>query len=349
MSLRTARRGRAQDITWPGFVDALSSLLMVIIFLLSLFALAQFFLGQALSGRDEALARLRATVADLNESLAAERARAEDLRAQIGALQADIADLQAVRADLTERLEQAQATIAAREQDLTEAADRFAQSQQALAEQTELTQAARDEISQLQANIAGLREQIAQLNAALEAAEAKDEEQQAQIAALGQRLNRALAAKVEELAQFRSEFFGRLKQLLGEREDIRVEGERFIFQSELLFETASADLGPAGRQQLQAVAQALKDIADDLPPDLDWILRVDGHTDKRPIRTPEFPSNWELSAQRAISVVKYLIDQGVPRDRLAATGFSSYQPLVDGDDPADLRRNRRIEFRFTQR
>lgn len=348
MSARARRRGGV-DVIWPGFVDALSSLLMVIIFLLSLFALAQFFLGQALSGRDEALAALRGTLADLNETLAAERATNRDLRGQIGMLKADLADLTAERDSLTQEIGTLRADLADTEEDLAAARARYAASQQALEDQKELTAQARNEVGRLQANITGLRRQLARLEAALDAAEAKDAEQQAQIAELGRRLNTALARKVEELAAFRSEFFAALSQLLGEREEIRVEGERFIFQSELLFDSGSADLGPEGRAQLRSVADALLAIADDLPQDLDWIMRIDGHTDKVPIATAQFRSNWELSAQRAISVVKYLISQGVPPDRLAATGFGEHQPLVEGDSPGALRRNRRIEIRFTQR
>ena len=184
---------------------------------------------------------------------------------------------------------------------------------------------------------------------ALEAAEAQNEEQEVQIADLGRRLNIALATKVQELARYRSEFFGRLREVLGTRQDIRVVGDRFVFQSELLFGTGEAELGTEGKVQLQQLADALLEIAAEIPDDIDWILRVDGHTDRRPIFTAVFPSNWDLSTARAVSVVNFLIDQGIPPQRLAATGFGEFQPLDDGNDEIAYRRNRRIEFKFTQK
>jgi chemotaxis protein MotB len=159
----------------------------------------------------------------------------------------------------------------------------------------------------------------------------------------------ALASKVQELARYRSEFFGRLREVLGKRKDVRIVGDRFVFQSEVLFETGSAELGGAGQQQLGQLARALTEIAARIPKDLPWVLRVDGHTDRIPIHTPEFRSNWELSTARAISVVRFLIDQGIPADHLAATGFGEHQPLDPGLSEAALRRNRRIELKLTQR
>jgi chemotaxis protein MotB len=179
--------------------------------------------------------------------------------------------------------------------------------------------------------------------------EAENEEKEVQIADLGRRLNAALATKVQELARFRSDFFGRLRELLGDRQDIRVVGDRFVFQSEVLFASGSAELEPEGRKQLSQLASALAEIAATIPEDIDWVLRVDGHTDRRPISTPEFPSNWELSTARAISVVKFLIIRGIGPNRLAATGFGQFQPLDTGSDEIAFRRNRRIELKLTQR
>jgi chemotaxis protein MotB len=194
-----------------------------------------------------------------------------------------------------------------------------------------------------------LREQLARLSKALDVSEEKSKEQQVQIADLGRRLNLALASKVEELAQYRSEFFGRLREILGDRPDIRVVGDRFVFQSEVLFDQASADLGDPAKKQLMPLATALKELVQKIPKDINWVLRVDGHTDDRPISTAQFPSNWELSTARAISVVKFLIEQGIPAERLAATGFGQYQPLDPREDEVAWRRNRRIELKLTER
>ena len=193
------------------------------------------------------------------------------------------------------------------------------------------------------------REQIERLNAALQASEARTKDSQVQIADLGRRLNLALASRVEELARYRSEFFGRLREALGDRGDVRVVGDRFVFQSEVLFLSGSAELEPAGRQQLDGLAEALAQIAPRIPPDLNWVIQIDGHTDRRPIRTAQFPSNWELSTARAIAVVKYLMLRDIPAERLASAGFGEFQPLDPRDDEIGYRRNRRIEIKFTSR
>ena len=201
----------------------------------------------------------------------------------------------------------------------------------------------------LNRQIAAMRQQLARLAAALEASEAKSKEQNVQIVNLGKRLNAALASRVEELARYRSEFFGRLREALGDIEGVRIEGDRFVFQSEVLFPSASADLAPQGQTQIAQLATTLKQVAARIPPEIDWVLRVDGHTDRLPIRTAQFPSNWELSAARAISVVKFLIGLGLPPHRLAATGFAQHRPIDAGNTPEALSRNRRIEFKLTGR
>jgi chemotaxis protein MotB len=194
-----------------------------------------------------------------------------------------------------------------------------------------------------------LREQLTQLEAALDLAQAKNKDDEAKIADLGTKLNLALATKVEELARYRSEFFGRLKEILGDRPDIRIVGDRFVFQSEVLFTPASADLGDPARKQLAPVVNALREIQSKIPPGLNWILEVDGHTDSRPINTPAFQSNWELSTARAVSVTKFLIDQGIPAEHLSAAGFGEWQPLDRANSEDAYRRNRRIELKLTQR
>ncbi|GEQ98642.1 flagellar motor protein MotB [Iodidimonas gelatinilytica] len=364
MSLRTARRRNdGGDDTWPGFVDALSTLLLVLVFLLSIFALAQFFLGAALSGRDAALERLRDQVAELGQLLNLERQSNADLRDSLGALSANLQTIRSERDDLSNqisgletalndarnKLAEAEMQAASRSQDMADLQERYQSTAEDLAQEKELSAAARNRVAELQASLTALRQQLARLEAALDASEQRDKEQQATIVDLGRRLNVALAQKVEELAGFRSEFFGRLREVLGQRSDIRIEGDRFIFQSELLFASGSAALGFEGRTQMRQVAQTLLQITEQIPSDIDWVLRVDGHTDKRPISTAQFSNNWELSAARAISVVQFLISEGVPPQRLVAAGFGEYQPIAQGDSAEDLRRNRRIEMRFTQR
>ncbi len=349
------------DTSWPGFVDALSSLLMVIIFLLSMFVLGQFFLGQALSGRDQALAELRTQVSELGGLLKMERIANESLRGEVGQLSSSLQsitaskdslelDMKKLSKNLTERTSQLSALETAQlatDKTLADVRARYGLASSALNEEQAISARARAEVARLQSDISALREQLSRLEYALEASEERDKRQQAVIVNLGSRLNSALASKVEELAGYRSDFFARLKDVLSGRSGIRIEGDRFVFASELLFSSASADLGPEGRVELRKLAETLLEISREIPPNVKWILRIDGHTDRLPISNAEFKNNWELSAGRAISVVEFLILAGVPANRLAATGFGQHQPLDDSNTAEAYSRNRRIEMRLT--
>jgi chemotaxis protein MotB len=475
--MQALRRGgsrRSLNI-WPGFVDALATLLLVVIFVLMVFMVAQFFLSVALTGKDEALTQLESEINELAELLALERTANTELRLNVEQLSAELqsslasresltgqlaalaeereslanqlaaltderdrlaalvdeersererlgrllgsseqslaetrAELQQSRQALAERqseiddarsrlnaalarleveqekLEEALAAIAAGKAELEDAyttidADKekieaqlaelailkslrddlvkklqesegaLEGERQALVEQRELSEEAQLQVTLLNRQLAALREQLARISEALELSEAKSEEQEVQIADLGKRLNVALASKVQELARYRSEFFGRLREILGNRQDIRIVGDRFVFQSEILFASGSATIADEGRPQLARLADTLKQIAAEIPSDLEWVLRVDGHTDRAPIATYAFPSNWELSTARAVSVVKFLFEQGIPPQRLAATGFGEFQPIDPAKNEDAYRKNRRIEFKFTER
>lgn len=338
MPLASRRIRQGQADYWPGFVDAMATLLLVIIFLLSIFMLAQFYLSQAISGQDEALQSMRAQITELTDLLALEKTRGADLETSLASLTASLASAQDENSRLSGLLTEAQTGG-------EEAAGLRVQ----LTEQEKLTAEAQAQVELFNQQLAALRSQLASLEAALEAAEAKDKANQTQIADLGRRLNSALAQKVQELARARSEFFGRLRVALGNRDDIQIVGDRFVFQSEVFFDSGSAALNPAGQVELNKIATAIREISGDVPDDINWVLRIDGHSDSQPISTPEFPSNWHLSAGRAISVVRYLTDQGVPPNRLLAAGFGEFQPLAQGTSAGDLRRNRRIEFKLTER
>lgn len=335
MALSSRRQRRPGIDIWPGFVDALSQLVMVIVFVLLIFTAGQFYLTGALSDRDAALQKLTQQIDQLADLLSMARSSNSDLQNQVMQL------TQQLEAASHERDQNAQALAAEREHGTETQAQLEATQEKATQAQTSV-----DTLTQ---QIAALRDQLAQIAAALDVSEAKNKDQQAQLADLGQRLNQALLSKVEELARYRSEFFGRLRDALGDRPDIQVVGDRFIFQSEVLFDPANAQLSDAAKQRLATVASALKDIAAKIPADIPWVLRVDGHTDKRPINTAQFPSNWELSTARAISVVNFLISQGIPPDRLAAAGFGEYQPIDPGDSDDAYRKNRRIELKLTER
>ena len=212
-----------------------------------------------------------------------------------------------------------------------------------------LSSEAQAKVDLLNQQLLALRQQMAAIQEALDAAEAKDKESQVRISDLGARLNVVLARQVQELQRYRSDFFGRLRELLRDRRDIRVVGDRFVFQSEVLFPSGQATMTPEGLQAIDELATAIVELARQIPSEIDWVLQVDGHTDQRPIANPQFPSNWELSSARALSVVKYLVTRGVPPQRLVAAGYGEFQPLETGTSEEVLRRNRRIELKLTNR
>lgn len=358
-----SRRNRNRLDIWPGFVDALASLLMVIIFLLLVFVLAQFFLGEALSGRDTALKKLDREVAELVDMLSLERKANTDLRGDVsrlsGELQASISDTDRLKLDIeagkTEVTRLAGDVVKLNalkkqlETDIGKLASDIEDKDKALLAEQDLSQSARAEVALLNGQMGQLRDQIATLNNALGAAEVKAKEQNVQIVSLGKRLNAALASKVMELSAYRSEFFGRLARILGDQEGIEIVGDRFVFQSEVLFASGAAQINLGAHEQLRGLAGTLIDLQGQIPKDIDWVLRVDGHTDRVPILNLKFASNWELSAARAISVVKFLIEQGVPAKHLVAAGFGEHQPIDLGSGIKALTRNRRIELKLTQR
>ncbi len=342
MSLARARRGRYQANYWPGFVDMLSTLLLVVTFLMSLFMLTNFIVSQAASGKDTMLSRLNKQLSELTELLALERSKKESVEDNLSALQATLTDLKKENQRLTGLLGDAGGK--------TQGAEERAQALGGqLDTQKKITNDALAKVEMLNQQLAALRLQLAAIEEALSASEAKDKDNQAKIADLGQRLNVALAKKVQELARYRSDFFGKLKEALGNRPDFEVVGDRFVFASDVLFDSGSAELKPEATPQLDKLADALKQLENQIPSDIAWVMRIDGHTDIHPIATPEFPSNWELSSARAISVVRYLMQQGVPPNRLVAAGFGEFQPIDPATSDEALRKNRRIELKLTER
>lgn len=408
--LLVSRRRRTVDI-WPGFVDALAALLMVVMFVLLLFSVGQFLLSDALVGRDQTVDQLRNRIAGLAEVLAMERKEKSAMQNRLSSLTGELevtlksrdeaeqrladmtsqaqesaSQLQRVEgtlqlardsiADKDKALQQQRATIAQRDQSLRQQRDIIADFEQGLQRQSETISTleadrqrlqtsleasqresteqktrlgqAQTSVAELNDEIAALNEQLARVNQALEASEGKLQDKDVEIENLGRRLNLALADKVEELSRYRSEFFGKLRDALSDNPDVRIEGDRFVLPSEVLFSSASAQLDSQGVKEIATVARTLKDITEQIPADIDWVLRVDGHTDRRPIRKV-FASNWELSSARAISIVKYMISQGIPAEHLVAAGFGQYHPIDAGNSEAAYRRNRRIELKLTSR
>jgi chemotaxis protein MotB len=335
-SLRT-RRDRSLNV-WPGYVDALATLLLAVVFLLTIFVVGQFFLSQEITGRDSVLTRLNRQIADLTDLLALERSTRKTQEATASSLRNTLLGAEAERDRFKLQAESNRGT-AGRQEDV----DR-----QLAAERAGSARAA-TQIELLNEQIAAMRRQLAALEDALAASENRDKESQARIADLGSRLNVALAQKVQELARYRSDFFGRLRQILGTRTDIRVVGDRFVLQSEVLFPAGSATLKSEAMPELDRIAGAILDLSRQIPADIPWVLRVDGHTDVRPIASSQFPSNWSLSAARAIAVVQAMVAKGIPPQRLLAGAFGEFQPIDAGTSEEAYARNRRIEMKLTER
>ncbi len=342
MALARTRRGESGMNYWPGFVDALSTLILSIIFILTVFVVVQFYLQQEVAGKDTALTRLNAQIAQLTELLSMEKTGKANLDDQLAQLRASLAGAESER-------DKYKGLAAGAGAGATAAQGKIGELTGQLDSEKKISSHALAQVEILNQQIAAMRRQLAAIEAALDASEKKDKELQNKIADLGQRLNLALANKVKELSQYRSDFFGKLRQILGNRPDVRVVGDRFVLQSELFFDTGKADLKPEALVELDKVANALTELEKQIPTDIAWVLRVDGHTDVRPITGGQFKSNWDLSAARAIAVVQYLVGKGVSPQRLVAAGFGEFQPIDTGTTEEAYRKNRRIEFKLTER
>ena len=389
---------RPENYTWPGFVDALATLLMVIIFVLLVFVLIQVNLAYRVAGQDATMNDMRAQIVSLGDLLNLERKANDELKDELAGISSlldattkerdslvtqlanatatlslrdsEIRQLTAIQAQTEESLEAARQTIAERvaaleaiELTLAEAqaklmeseveiADAAARNVSSLARISELetkNAASQAEVAQMTNAVTALRLRIEELTSLLAEKEAQAARDKIAIASLGKSLNNALASRVQELQRFRSEFFGRLREVLRGRDDVRIVGDRFVFQSEVLFAQGAASLGPEGEEQLGQLAVALNQIAAEIPEDIDWILQVEGHTDDIPVRAGRFADNWDLSTERALSVVRFLAESGLPANRLAAAGYGEFQPLDDAGSDEARRRNRRIEMKLTQR
>ena len=342
MARGRSRRGGDYGEFWPGYVDVLSTLLLVVTFLMSIFMIAQYFAGQEASGKNDALKRLDRQVAELTSLLSLEKGKAKTSTDELAALQATLSALRDENARIS-------GSALSGDERAKEQSDRIATLSAEIEGQKKVSDEALAKVDLLNQQLLALRKQIGALNSALEASEKKDQDSQERIKELGSRLNAALARQVQELQRYRSDFFGRLRELLAERKDIRVVGDRFVFESEVLFPSGQAVMSPEGLPAMDQLATAINELSAQIPAEIDWALQVDGHTDNRPIASPQFPSNWELSTARAVSVVKFLVSRGVPAKRLVAAGYGEFQPIEQGLDDESLRKNRRIELKLTNR
>lgn len=372
---RYARRS-GLDI-WPGFVDGLAAILMVVVFLVLLFALGQWVLSDSLQNKTQALDSLSLELQDTLANLDAEQDQKAALEQLINRLRVALGDTERILQDTQSELaitgtelDSANQTVQSQNQTITELQaeiarlaalraeleaavggleQRIGAQDQALADAAVASEQQQANNQRLAQRVDSLTAELRTLQSLLGDKDATIADQQATIADLDDQLNQALKERVEELSAYRSEFFGRLKEILGQRDDIRIEGDRFVLQAELLFDSGSAELAEKGRTQVARLSGTLKALIERIPADIDWVLRIDGHTDKRPINTPEFPSNWELSTARAVAIVKAMIELGIPAKNLAATGFGAHHPINPGSTDAALAENRRIEFKLTSR
>ena len=343
------RRSRSTTNVWPGYVDALSALLMLVIFMLLVYVVSQLFLSQTLSDRNSELARLNLRLSELSQLLGLEQDTTAALEQQMLIVQNSFSDSLAENEDLQQRLEASRDQLMRQTADAEARAENLADMNQKLENKDELSNSQQTMIMRLSNQIASLQNQLRQITAALRLQKEMTVDKEDELESVSRRLNTLLAERINQLEQYQSEFFARLRNILAANENIRIVGDRFLLPSELLFASGSALLGAEGKRELDKLAGVLLDVVETIPADLEWILRIDGHTDRIPINTPQFPSNWELSTARAVAVVRYLADQSVPQNRMVAAGFGEFFPVADGTTPDALQENRRIEIKLTDR
>ena len=375
--LQNRIRKKQLDYTWPGFVDALSSLLMVIIFVLMIFVISQFFISQKMSGQDEALIKLKNNLTELSELLSLERGTTSELTSQLSVLEEKIIVIKEelikekeITKQYQEEIRGTKNIIALNESEINELKialeDKIKNTTQLRNEVSDLDKqvnqknleiqskdkilkANKEEVNQLISTTLKLKNKLTQLQTLLSAYKAKDKKENVKTLNLGKDVNSALARRVEELEKFKSDFFGRVKELIKGRKEIRVVGDRFVFQSEVLFSLGSEELGVEGQLEMQKLATTLMEIEKSLPTDIDWILQIEGHTDSLPVKKGQtYRDNWELSTKRALSVLRFLIKQGIKPSRLSASGYGSFQPIDKENTKSARVKNRRIEMKITQ-
>ena len=375
--LQNRIRKKQLDYTWPGFVDALSSLLMVIIFVLMIFVISQFFISQKMSGQDEALIKLKKNLTELSDLLSLERGTTSELTSQLSVLEEKIVVIKEellkekeITKQYQEEIRGTKNIIALNESEINElkialeekiknttqlrneVSDLDKQVNQKNLEiqsKDKILKANKEEVNQLISTTLKLKNKLTQLQTLLSAYKAKDKKENVKTLNLGRDVNSALARRVEELEKFKSDFFGRVKELIKGRKEIRVVGDRFVFQSEVLFSLGSEELGVEGQLEMQKLAATLMEIEKSLPTDIDWILQIEGHTDSLPVKKGQtYRDNWELSTKRALSVLRYLIKQGIDPNRLSASGYGSFQPIDKKNTKSARMKNRRIEMKITQ-
>ena len=357
-------RKKNDSFIWPSFVDALASLLIVIIFILMIFVISQYYISQKLSGKDEVLNKLETKILEITNQLSIEKEMTKRLSLNIFNIQSELdnKDLELLRnkslitslkAEINKnefKLSQQLEVLENKDQQLNNLQNKLLDKKKGEDNYNKIINEQKKEVNNLNLLISNLKEKINKLNSLLDVYEKKDKEEKIKNLQLKSTLNSALARRVEELQKFKSMFFGTVKEKIKNIPEIRIVGDRFVFQSEVLFETGSIEIGKKGKIELKKFAEILLNLDKDIPKDSNWILQIEGHTDNLPVRKGQiYKDNWELSTKRALSVLRYFINQGLDPKKLFASGYGSFQPIDNTNTKIGRMKNRRIEMKITQK
>ena len=354
--MRTKRKNLYEINYWPGFVDVLGTLLIVTIFTVLISTITQIYFNDQLEVKRGEISNLDDEVKELIEQLGGVTRKKKEVEKRFLEFKNQFEKLEADKNKLNENLSKNQYILKMKNKELSDLVSERGSLLEKIQKRNEKLDTLSFEnkkyeidIFEMKRNIEKLNNRLNELSGLLIAAEEKDKTNKVKIENLGKKLNQALAGKLQEISKYQSEFFRKIKEALGNREDIIVSGDRFIFPSEVFFESGSDIIQEAGREKLYEIAVSLKEISEKIPKKIDWILRIDGHTDKVPINNERFKSNWHLSSSRAINIVKFFIKEGISPSRLVAAGFGEYSPLLLDDNEQAYEKNRRIEIKLTTR
>ena len=354
--MRLSRKNIYEINIWPGFVDVLGTLLIVTIFTVLISTITQIYFNDQLEIKRGEITSLDSQVDALLKQINLEVKEKKKIQTKLKSLSAELNKLKTDKLNIDEKLSKSQYSLKIKEKELNQIIgersrllDNMQVKNQELKSLYEKEEENKLTIFELNRNVDKLNKRLAELSKLLIASEEEDKKNKIEIENLGKRLNQALASKVQELSKYQSIFFKKVKEAVGDREDVIISGDRFIFPSEIFFESGSDIIQSNGMEKLSNIASSLNEISQNIPIDIDWVLRIDGHTDKMPISNNEFKSNWHLSSSRAINIVNFLIKNGISPGRLVAAGFGEFSPLVEGNNEIAYQRNRRIEIKLTTR
>ena len=354
--MRASRKNLYEVNIWPGFVDVLGTLLIVTIFTVLISTVTQIYFNDQLEIKRGEISSLDNQITNLANQLSLLNTEKKKIDKSFATLTIEYKDLNKKKNKLDEELSKSQYNLKIKDKELEQIINerssllgKIQKQNEDLKDLSEVKEKNSLEIFELNRNVEKLNNRLEELSKLLISAEEEDRKKKIKIENLGKKLNQALAGKLQELSEYQSIFFKKIKEALGDRKDIKVEGDRFIFPSEIFFESGSDIIQTEGIKKLSDIAKSLNEISEKIPSKIDWVLRIDGHTDKIPINNEKFNSNWHLSSSRAINIVKLLIENGISPNRLVAAGFGEHSPLISQENEEAYKKNRRIEIKLTRR